>query len=104
MISKYASILLFSLFLTVGSALAAEPAAPDNKDRCPVCGMFVSPYPDWIATIVFQDGSQHYFDGCKDMFRYYFKLPIEAGQQSQKSITSIHVTEYYRRQMISTLS
>ena len=56
----------FGLF--VGSLPAAEPQMPEKKDRCPICGMFVAPYPDWIATIVFKDDSQVFFDGCKDLF------------------------------------
>jgi len=92
---KLIPVFLFVLTLTAGSAIAAEAAAPTAKDRCPVCGMFVAPYADWVATISFKDGSHLFFDGCKDLFRYYFDLP-EAGEKlSRKQIESIMVTEYY---------
>ncbi len=41
-----------------------------KKERCPVCGMFVSPYPKWITQIQHKDGSHHSFDGVKCMMRY----------------------------------
>ena len=33
--------------------------APGSKDTCPVCGMFVSRYPDWVATVLYKDGHVH---------------------------------------------
>jgi copper chaperone NosL len=97
---KHVLICTFVLSFAVGPALAAEPAAPGKKDRCPVCGMFVAPYSDWMTTIVFQDGSQLFFDGCKDLFRYYFDLPLEDGRQSRKRIATIHITEYYSTRLM----
>lgn len=73
--------------------LAFEPKMPGPRDRCPVCGMFVAPYPEWIATIVLENGEQVFFDGAKDMFRYYFALP--EGQVTRDNIRAIYVTEYY---------
>ncbi|PLX94380.1 MAG: nitrous oxide reductase accessory protein NosL [Desulfuromonas sp.] len=89
---------LVSLFLLTLTAvgLAAEPAAPGKNDRCPVCGMFVAPYPEWIATMTRVDGSQIFFDGCKDLFRYYFDQTAE----EQKRIATIHVTEYYSTRLM----
>ena len=80
-------------------ALSAQPKMPDKKDRCPVCGMFVAPYPDWIATIVLKDDSQLFFDGCKDLFRYYFELPVGPGQGTREDVAEIYVTEYYSTQL-----
>lgn len=94
--------MFFTLSLAAGPALANEPAAPGKKDRCPVCGMFVAPYSDWIATIVFQDGSQVFFDGSKDLFRYYFDLPVDDGQRNRGQIKSMHVTEYYSTRLMKT--
>ena len=41
---------LLSLWV-VAPATAAEkaPPAPSAKDKCPVCGMFVAPYPNWAG-------------------------------------------------------
>ena len=49
-------LLIFSLSVP---ALGGEKKAlkPSPKDRCPVCGMFVAKYPDWVAEIIFKDGS-----------------------------------------------
>ena len=86
--------------LSLGSAFSAEPKMPGKKDRCPVCGMFVAPYPDWVSTIVLKDGSQIFFDGCKDLFRYYFELPEGEGKGTLDEIAEIYVTEYYSTQLV----
>ncbi|MFO7766085.1 MAG: nitrous oxide reductase accessory protein NosL [Pelovirga sp.] len=83
----------FLLAFSGSTATAFEPQMPGPRDRCPVCGMFVAKYPEWIATIVLNDGQQLFFDGAKDMFRYYFSLP--EGQVTRDDIHSIYVTEYY---------
>lgn len=86
-----ASLLLFS----ATSFAAPAVKMPDHTDRCPVCGMFVAPYPEWIATIVHNDGEQLFFDGCKDMFRYLFK-----HQDDQLTAAMIYVTDYYTTQLV----
>ncbi len=55
-----------------------------------MCGMFVAPYPNWIATVVEPDGSHRFFDGPKDLFRY---LLGEGG--SAATDAEIWVTDYY---------
>ncbi|SDZ82169.1 Nitrous oxide reductase accessory protein NosL [Desulfuromusa kysingii] len=94
----FVMVCLVGLFST--AALSAGPKMPGPKDRCPVCGMFVAPYPDWIATIVLKDGQQIFFDGCKDLFRYYLELPEGEGEGTKGEITAIYVTEYYRAQFM----
>ncbi len=76
---------------------ADSPAfpSPGPKDTCPVCGMFVSLYPDWIATVLYQDGHAHHFDGAKDLFKYLLNLPKYAPGHSKNDIVAIGVTEYY---------
>ncbi|MCW8893616.1 MAG: nitrous oxide reductase accessory protein NosL [Deltaproteobacteria bacterium] len=93
------AIILLLLLLPLQS-LAFEPQLPGKKDRCPVCGMFVAPYPDWIATIVFKDEKQLFFDGCKDLFRYYFKLSSESGTDRRGRIEEIYVTDYYSTRLV----
>lgn len=70
-------------------------AKPGPGDRCPVCGMFVARYPEWIATVVYQDGHAHYFDGAKDLFKYLFNLPRWAPGHRLEDQRLIAVTEYY---------
>ena len=83
--------------LSAGSALALDPVplTPSKKAKCPVCGMFVYKYPDWVGEVVFQNGSVVFFDGAKDLFKYYFNLKKYNPSKSQKDIAAIYVTEYY---------
>lgn len=90
---------LLLLFLTSSAALAEQPSPPDDKDRCPVCGMFVAPYPDWVAAIKFKDGSKAYFDGPKDMFVYFFDLAKYRPGATIDDIAALFVTEYYSTKM-----
>ena len=76
----------------------AEPLqlpTPGPRDTCPVCGMFVSLYPDWVATVAYQDGHAHHFDGAKDLFKYLLNPPKYAPGHSRDDIARIGVTEYY---------
>jgi nitrous oxide reductase accessory protein NosL len=79
-------------------SVVAEPIdlpSPGPKDTCPVCGMFVARYPDWIATVRYRDGHAHHFDGAKDMFKYLLDLPRWAPDHQLDQIEAIGVTEYY---------
>lgn len=63
--------------------------------KCPVCGMFVSKYPKWVASIVLNNKHTHYFDGVKDMMKFYFKPSQYAHKHSKDEIKKILVTDYY---------
>jgi nitrous oxide reductase accessory protein NosL len=87
------------LFIALGltgpvPTAAAEPHSPDEEAKCPVCGMFVAKYPDWIAQVHWPDHIA-YFDGAKDMFKYLFDLERYAAGRKRDQITAIYVTEYY---------
>jgi len=71
------------------------PQQPSNKDKCPVCGMFVYKYPDWTAQIIFKDGAVAFFDGCKDLFKFYLNLNKYKPGKKIDDIAAIYVTEYY---------
>ncbi len=77
------------------------PSAPDTKEKCPVCGMFVAKYPDWVGTVTFSDGTHVYFDGAKDLFKYFFALKRYAPDRNRADIRQIHVTEYYDLKPVS---
>ncbi len=72
-----------------------KPLIPSSKDKCPVCGMFVSKYPDWIAEIIFKDGSYAIFDGAKDMFKYYLNLKKYNPAKKDSDVDRIFVKDYY---------
>ena len=78
-------------------SLAAGPALPKPgaKDLCPVCGMLVSKYPNWIAIVTYKDGHAHFFDGAKDMFKYLADVPKYAPGHKSEDIAGIWVTEFY---------
>jgi copper chaperone NosL len=77
-----------------------RPLKPSQKDRCPVCGMFVAKYPDFLAEILFKDGTCVFFDGTKDMCKYYFNLEKYDPSKTVSDIDRIYVTEYYSLDLI----
>lgn len=77
-----------------------KPVTLTSKDKCPVCGMFVKKYPDWISQIVFKDGSYAVFDGAKDMFKYHHNMARYAPGHRQADIDAIYVTDYYSVELI----
>ncbi len=86
------------LALAVWSAQAADVPdrlGPSPRDLCPVCGMVVSRYPAWAATVRYKDGHAHHFDGAKDLFKYLFDLKKYAPGRRSEEIATIAVTEYY---------
>jgi copper chaperone NosL len=95
--TKLLKIILVLICLEISMAGAAEKQfpKPSPKDKCPVCGMFVAKYPDWVAAIRFRDGATVFFDGAKDMFKYYFNLKKYNPSQKQKDIEILQVTDYY---------
>ncbi|MCB1337273.1 MAG: nitrous oxide reductase accessory protein NosL [Maritimibacter sp.] len=69
--------------------------APGPGDTCPVCGMFVAKYSDWVATLVWTDGTAVHFDGAKDFFKYLANLEKYAPGRAADEIAGMGVTEYY---------
>jgi len=70
-----------------------------EKEKCPVCGMFVYKYPRWAAVLeISQDDKTKklYFDGVKDLMKFYFK-PEKWGNYSNIKILSVYVTDYYKQ-------
>ncbi len=85
-------------YLSNGSMKANEGQmeVPEGA-KCPVCGMFVYKYPRWAAMIEV-NGHKHYFDGVKDMMKYYIfdgDFPYD-----RKKITQIEVTDFYTLEAI----
>lgn len=90
--------LLFALLLLPLLAFSEEKLLlpdPGLKDTCPVCGMFVAKYPEWIATVLYQDTHAHHFDGAKDLFKYLLDYEKWAPGHDKADIAGIGVTEYY---------
>ena len=81
-------------WVLAGDSGAVAPK-PSKQDKCPVCGMFTYRYPDFLASITYADGHSVFFDGAKDMFKYYFNQQKYAPGRSDAQIAHIFVTEYY---------
>ena len=94
--------LLASLLLAtwVVLATAQTPPKPGAKDLCPVCGMLVSKYPNWVATIVYKDGHAHHFDGAKDMFKFWHEPAKYAAGHRREDMVAIRVTDFYNLQPV----
>ncbi len=63
-----------------------------NGAKCPVCGMFVYKYPKWAAHMVV-NGKDFYFDGVKDMLKYYFF--DKDFKYDRNKISKVEVRDYY---------
>lgn len=103
-------VLLFVLLVSVvwfliKPCMAADrpgkgPFQPGKRELCPVCGMFVHKYPNWLAQIVFSDGTSASFDGSKDMFKYLLDLRKYNPRKSREDIAAFWVTDYYTTKWI----
>lgn len=96
------SFLVMVMAFWASVALAQNvPPKPGPKDLCPVCGMLVAKYPNWIAVVTWKDGHAHYFDGAKDMFKFLHELPKFAPAHRQEDIAGIFVTDFYNLEKIN---
>ena len=95
----------FIFFALVAVSEAAEPtgSTPPQEEKCPVCGMFVSMFPDWTARIEFKDSTYAVFDGAKDMFKYYLDMKKYNPSKTQGDVTLISVKDYYSKTSIDAL-
>ncbi|MCF8056949.1 MAG: nitrous oxide reductase accessory protein NosL [Desulfocapsa sp.] len=86
------------LFASVHSA-QTNGNTPDAGTRCPVCGMFVAKYPQWLATLTIETDNVLYFDGVKDMMAYFF-APEDFGGAAETGIAEVGVRDYYSQKWI----
>lgn len=95
-------IVLSLLWAQLGAAETGRlaPVQPGARDKCPVCGMFVARYPDWVAEIRYPDGKTVFFDGVKDMYKYYFDIRTYDPGRSANEISAVFVTDYYTTELI----
>lgn len=102
---KFLTVLLcFVFFCATPVAAAQKPVNPSAQDKCPVCGMFVSKYPEWYSEIIFRDGSRVFFDGSKDMFKYSLNVKKYSPSRTSNDIDSLYVMEYYSVSLIDARS
>lgn len=71
-----------------------------KQSRCPVCAMFVAKYPKWVAHVVTKEGHNHYFDGVKDMMKFYFEPQKYHHNYTKEDFSSMFVSDYYTLEKI----
>lgn len=96
---------LWSLMLLVGlsavlhgdgsGAETSGPAVPGPRERCPLCGLMVAGYPNCRAQLRFADSKVVFFDGVKDLMKYYFQISKYEKKRKAGDIREIFVTDYY---------
>ncbi len=97
---RFTALMALSI-LAAFSFSGKKPAMkPGPTDKCPVCGMFVGKYQDFLAEIIYQDGTPVFFDGAKDMFRYYLSPDRFHPARKVSDIDSVYVTDYYSLEMV----
>lgn len=99
-------LVLIGVISSSASAGGGEKKArkPSPRDKCAVCGMFVAKYPDWVASIAFRDGSLAFFDGPKDLFKYYHDLRKYNPVKKISDILSVQVSDYYALEPIDAFN
>ena len=77
----FLACLVFCVLLA--NPLLAQPNKEISpQERCPVCGMFVAKYSDWITQVRLSNGTVKFFDGVKDMMAFTFD-PASYGASGQ---------------------
>lgn len=95
---------LIGLLVTAGLAAAAPlPKSPAPRDKCPVCGMFVAKYPDFLGQLHFKDGTVAYFDGTKDLCKFYLDPAAFGSRLKRAEVMAVFVTDYYSLTAIDAL-
>ena len=92
--------LTFTLLIFSAFAVQKAPDFVPKDAKCPVCGMFVAKFPDWNASIVYKDGTKIYFDGPKDLFKYYLDPKKYDPAKKRADIAFIGVKDYYSLKVI----
>lgn len=89
-------LIIFYLF----NFAQAENLKPSEKTKCPVCGMFVYKYKDFLAVIVLKGKEEVWFDGTKDLFKFYLNPNKYKKDFNRNNIEKILVTDYYSLRLI----
>ena len=100
---RWLILLPAAAWLALAPAASAEEKAPPAagaKEKCPVCGMFVAGYPDFLSAIRFQDGTHAWFDGPKDLFRYSHDMERYGAAKRREDVKAVFVKDYYSLEFI----
>lgn len=90
--SKNAKALAYFLIQTKSSVTSPTQIEVPKEAKCPVCGMFVEKYPKWSALVMIE-GKIFYFDGVKDMMKYYIfdsNFPYDREKIEEMAVTNFY--------------
>ena len=90
--------MLACLLFTLTPAAAGPPGKVGPRERCPVCGMFVAKYPNWIVRVE-AAGRWYAFDGVKDMMAWRFH-PDQYDGVAWDKVGAVWVRDYYTLEWI----
>ncbi len=96
---QYQAIAIYLARAEGGSHKHSDVIEVPKDAKCPVCGMFVAKYPKWAAEVQI-DGYTHYFDGVKDMMKFYFSPASFHKKATQSMITKLLVSDYYTLKVV----
>jgi nitrous oxide reductase accessory protein NosL len=94
-------LLILAVTIMPVAAESLPSVAPGPVDKCPVCGMFVAKYPDWVAQVRFTDGHTAFFDGVKDLCKFYFDIGHYRPERATAGVGAVYVTDYYTLEPIA---
>lgn len=89
------TLLAVALTFAVPALATEPPPEPAAREKCSVCGMFVTRNPDWIAVFQGQEGVPLFFCGPKDLFKFMLSPGKYRPEISRQEATAIHVKDYY---------
>ena len=85
---------------TPASGGEGQPPRAGEREKCPVCGMFVAKYTDFLSAVRFKDGTHAWFDGPKDLFRYTLDMKRYAPARRAEDVEAVFVKDYYSLEVI----
>ncbi len=90
------AIPLITIFFLVAVSFAAGPtdSTQPQKEKCFVCGMFVSMFVDQNAGIQFKDATKAVFCGAKCMFKYHLNMSKYTPSKNKNDVAAISVKDH----------
>ena len=90
---EYPALLAYLRHRSAASAPLPSIRPVPRSARCPVCGMVSNLYPAWTTLMVMRDGKKFYFDGIKDLMRFY--LDEARYRYDRRRIAHLVVQDFY---------
>jgi nitrous oxide reductase accessory protein NosL len=84
-----------AILLAMPATAGLTPRKPTARDKCSVCGMFVAKYTNFVGQIQLKNGSVLFFDGPKDLFKYYQAMDRNKQGGRSGDVAALFVTSYY---------